>query len=83
MENGYNITHNGNMIEYGISPFSTGFFTIPFTTPFPLSQGTDIQWQAKTNSGGINGAVSVFVGGFLIKNAGDGPAQLGQVQNSL
>ena len=83
VENGYSITHNNNTIDYGISPFSTGFLDIPFTSPFPLSQGTDLQWQAKTNSGGINGAVSVFVGGFLIKNSGDGPMQLGQLQNSI
>ena len=68
--NGYNITHNNNTIDYGISPFSTGFFNIPFTCPFPLAQGTDLQWQAKTNSGGINGAVSVFIGGYLVQNDG-------------
>ena len=83
IENGYSITHNNNVIDYGLSPFSTGFFNIPFITPFPLSQGTDLQWQAKTNSGGINGAVSVFVGGYLIKNTGDGPVQLGQLQNGI
>ena len=68
--NGYSITHNANTIDYGISPFSTGFFDIPYTCPFPLTQGTDIQWQAKTNGGGINGAVSVFVGGYLVQNDG-------------
>ena len=81
--NGYAIPHNQNTQQAQISPFSTGFFDIPFTTPIPYSQGVDLQWQAKTNSGGNNGSVSVFVGGYLIKNSGDGPAQLGQVQNSL
>jgi hypothetical protein len=66
--NGYNITHNKNTIEYGISPFSTGFFNIPFNAPYPLTQGTDLQWQAKTNGGGINGSVSVFINGVLVKN---------------
>ena len=66
--NGYQITHAGNTENFGLSPFSTGFFDIPFTVPVVFPQGTDIQWQAKTNSGGINGAVSVFVGGYLIKN---------------
>ena len=67
-ENGYLITHNNNTVDYGISPFSTGFFDIPFDTPFPITEGTDIQWQAKTNGGGINGAVSVFIGGILVQN---------------
>ena len=68
--NGYSITHNANTIDYGISPFSTGFFNIPFNCPFPLTQGTDLQWQAKTNSGGINGSVSVFINGILVQNDG-------------
>ena len=66
--NGYSIPHNQNTQQAQISPFSTGFFNIPFTTPIPFPQGTDLQWQAKTNSGGINGAVSVFVGGYLVQN---------------
>ena len=68
--NGYSIVHGPNTIDYGVSPFSTGFFDIPFTCPYPIPQGTDVQWQAKTNGGGINGAVSVFVGGYLIENDG-------------
>jgi hypothetical protein len=66
--NGYNIMHNNNTVEYGLSPFSTGFFNIPFNAPYPLTQGTDLQWQAKTNSGGINGSVSAFINGVLIQN---------------
>jgi hypothetical protein len=66
--NGYSIPHNTNTQQAQISPFSTGFFNIPFTTPIPFPQGTDLQWQAKTNSGGINGGVSVFIGGYLIQN---------------
>ena len=68
--NGYNIPHSQNTQEAQISPFSTGTFTIPFTNPIPYPQGVDLQWQAKTNSGGINGAVSVFTGGYLIQNDG-------------
>ena len=66
--NGYSIPHGQNTQQAQISPFSTGFFDIPFTTPIPYPQGTDLQWQAKTNSGGINGGVSVFIGGYLIQN---------------
>jgi hypothetical protein len=66
--NGYSIPHNANTQQAQISPFSTGFFDIPFTTPIPFPQGTDLQWQAKTNGGGINGGVSVFIGGYLISN---------------
>jgi hypothetical protein len=68
MENGYNINHTSNTIDYGISPFSTGAFNIPFICPYPLTQGTDLQWQAKTNSGGVNGSVSCFIGGYLVQN---------------
>ena len=68
--NGYNIPHNQNTQEAQISPFSTGTFTIPFTNPIPYPQGVDLQWQAKTNSGGINGSVSVFTGGYLVQNDG-------------
>jgi hypothetical protein len=68
--NGYNVNVAANTANLGFSPFSTGFFNIPFTVPIMFPQGTDIQWQAKTNSGGINGAVSVFAGGYLIKNDG-------------
>ena len=66
--NGYSIPHGQNTQQAQISPFSTGFFGIPFTTPIPYSQGVDLQWQAKTNSGGINGAVSCFIGGYLVQN---------------
>jgi len=69
--NGYSIPHNSNTQQAQISPFSTGFFNIPFTTPIPFPQGTDLQWQAKTNGGGINGSVSAFIGGYLIKNSAD------------
>lgn len=69
IQNGYAITHNDNTIDYGISPFSTGSLTIPFICPYPITQGTDVQWQAKTNSGGINGSVSCFISGYLIANA--------------
>lgn len=69
-ENGYAINHNNNTIDYGISPFSTGAFNIPFQCPYPITQGTDIQWQAKTNSGGVNGSVSCFIGGVLVQNDG-------------
>lgn len=68
IQNGYSITHNANTIDYGVSPFSTGFFNIPFQCPYPLTQGTDVQWQAKTNGGGINGSVSTFISGYLIQN---------------
>jgi len=68
--NGYSIPHNQNTQQAQISPFSTGFFNIPFTVPIPYSAGCDLQWQAKTNSGGINGSVSCFIGGYLIKNDG-------------
>lgn len=66
--NGYSIPHNSNTQQAQISPFSTGFFNIPFTTPIPYPQGTDLQWQSKTNSGGINGSVSCFIGGYLVQN---------------
>ena len=66
--NGYSIPHNSNTLQAQISPFSTGFFNIPFTTPIPFPQGTDLQWQAKTNGGGINGSVSTFIGGYLVQN---------------
>ena len=68
--NGYSIPHNQNTQQAQISPFSTGFFNIPFTVPIPFPAGCDLQWQAKTNSGGINGSVSCFIGGYLIKNDG-------------
>ena len=68
--NGYSIPHNANTQQAQISPFSTGFFDIPFTAPIPFPQGVDLQWQAKTNSGGINGGASVFIGGYLIANDG-------------
>ena len=68
--NGYSIPHNTNTQQAQISPFSTGFFDIPFTAPIPFPQGTDLQWQAKTNGGGINGGVSVFIGGYLVQNDG-------------
>jgi len=67
--NGYVINVSQNSENLGLSPFSTGFFNIPFTVPIAFPQGTDLQWQAKTNSGGINGAVSMFAGGYLINNA--------------
>jgi len=68
--NGYSIPHNQNSQQAQISPFSTGFFNVPFTVPIPYAGGCDLQWQAKTNSGGINGSVSAFAGGYLIKNDG-------------
>ncbi len=68
MLNGYSIPHNQNTIQSLTTPFSNGLFDLTFGCPIPYTQGTDIQFQAKTLSGGINGSVAAFAGGFLVQN---------------
>lgn len=63
---GYAIPYNGNTAVTEESILQNQISTI-FAQPFGFGQGTDIKWQAITSGGGVNGAVSVAIYGYLIQ----------------
>ena len=66
--NGYSTPHANNTTIISQAPFQ---LNLEVLTQVPFSQpgGTDIKWQFQTSGGGIVGAGSVAVFGYLIQSA--------------
>jgi hypothetical protein len=62
----YPIPYNSNTIVSEESILQNQISTT-FAQPFGFGQGTDIKWQAITSGGGVNGAVSVAIYGYLVQ----------------
>jgi hypothetical protein len=65
--NGYKCNHQNNTVVNGQTAFN-GPITSQVTVPFGYPAGTDIKFQVVSSGGGVNGAVSVAVYGYLVQS---------------
>jgi hypothetical protein len=64
---GYSFTHKGNTIAVQQLIVNSGQ-SYPAQVPFGNPSGADIKWQAQTSGGGVNGALSISIFGYLIQS---------------
>jgi hypothetical protein len=66
--NGYSFTHKNNTtLTSPLIVNTPAVYDGPI--PFGFPSGTDIKWEAQTSGGGVNGALSIGIFGYLIQNA--------------
>jgi hypothetical protein len=71
--NGYVTPHQFNTSIISQAPFQLNLEVLS-QVPFAQPAGTDIKWQFQTSGGGIVGAGSVAVFGYLVQMDGSSPA---------